>query len=94
MNTPRNTYLLLENKYYQNDWKIYDYHSALNLLFIQIKDQPATVPKGPKRPLNSNRLGISKMCENVASCHNEGSSQGMTHQGIHLTFMYTKPNPD
>lgn len=31
------------------------------------------------------------MCENVASCHNEGSSQAIAHQGIQTTLMGTKP---
>ena len=83
-----------EKPYYQNDWKIFDHYSGWNSLFIQVKDQPATEFKGPKRSRNSNTLGISKMCENVASCHDEGSSQVTTRQGIHLTLMYKKPNPD
>lgn len=83
-----------EEKTYQNDWKIYDHHSGWNSLLIEVKDQPATELKRAKRLLNSNTLGISKMCENAASCHDEGSSQVMAHQGIHLTLMYTKHNPD
>lgn len=34
------------------------------------------------------------MGENVALCHDEGSSQVKIQQVIHLTLMYTKPNPD